>query len=51
MDWFDGLGAGVAALLLLDSVFVLWLVQRSRRRILAPRLLAAPRFDRRGPSA
>jgi hypothetical protein len=47
MEWFDGLGAAVAAVLLLDSVFVAWLVQRSRRRILAPRLVADPRFDRR----
>jgi len=47
MQWFDSLGAGVAAVLLLDSVFVMWLVQRSRRRILAPRVVANPRFDRR----
>jgi hypothetical protein len=51
MEWFDSLGAGVAAVLFLDSVFVVWLVQRSRRRILAPRLVADPRFDRRARGA
>jgi hypothetical protein len=47
MDFFEGSSAALAALVLLDFTFVIWLVQRARRPNVSPRLFLDERLGRR----